>query len=461
MDDAPLLIFLTLFMATALFGLALLRYRKRGLFLDPLNSYLLNGSMYFMIQVPFIFFPGNLYMIGVGYPDLWPAIWPCFSMEVAYIGIIVGSCLFLSSSYVRRDLSVLPRRIVAWTSLLFTANKLYLLFLIPVVIILAIFVSKFGAALLLIDQVGAAKARTLVLREGAHFRFLFNFASMALSTLLLYLCILSVKLFQEKRILGFLGILMLFLAGCAGAFIITGTRTGALSPLLGLVTMMLMFSRKHNRPIKVLGAGLSLILVASVMDALRSEGGLDLFLFNIFFKGNSFADFRDFVWAYHSFHEKGFVYWNGNTYFASWLSFIPSSFFPFRETWAFGRAILRVVGISSEDHFGIRSGLSGGVYFNGGVLLVLGAAFFQGAGLFFEQRLFHLLFSSKGTLFGKLMFLFIGNKLLSLTFFFLNYNSLWVLYINILIFVGCLFLYPILKLRMQVNNAEAQRNFPA
>lgn len=458
MDNVALLIALTLAYAGLLTGLGFLRYWKRGLFLDPLNSHLFNLAMYFVVQVPFILFPGNTYMIGAGYQDLWPQIWSCFGIEVLFSTLTVVTCLFLSSSYVKADLDILPRRIISAASLLLSAHRLYLLFLIPVVAILVIFVAKYGAALLLVDSMGAAKARTMILREGAEFRALFNFASMALSTLLFYMCVLSVKFFQDRQYSRLLSTLLLFLLGCGGAFVITGTRTFALDPISGIITTALMFSLKHNKPTKVLGAAFFLVLTASAMDILRS-GGAGFYLFDIFVKGNSFADFRDFVWSFKGFHDRNMDFWMGRTYLSSWISFIPSSFMPFREEWAYGRAVMRLVGWSTEDHYGIRSGMAGPIYYNGGMGLVVIMGVLFGVIIFMQQRLFQLLFGSGGSLFGKLMVLFIGNKLLSLCFFFLDNKSLWVLYVNILIFVLCFLAYPLIRLRTRVDNREFRNLF--
>lgn len=454
MNEALLLIS-TYAVSAFLILLGFYRYRKRGIFLDPLNMFLFQTCLFFMFQVPFIFFPGNLYMVGADYTQLWPEIWFCFGVETTYLMVTVALILLLFSSAAKKDLEPLVTRILRVTSFLFAGHRLYLLFFIPVAAILLVFVAKYGAALFLVSEMGTAAARTVVLRDAASFRFLFNFANSILSLLILYSLALTLDQLIHRRYLRLFLCTLVFLVFSVSGFLITGTRSFVLGPIIALGTSCIMFVPKYNRPRNILALGLALILMASALDFFR-EKSVQLALFKIFVSGNTFADFRDFVWAYNSFKASSMDFFMGRTYLSSWISFLPASVIPFREEWAWGRAILRVVGWSSDDHFGIRSGIAGFPYFNGGYPLVMVCAFLRGFILFLSQKIFDRLYVAKATLFTKLIYLIISSTVLEMIFFITNGVSLWGTYATFLIMITAFLASPLLRFSTRTSNKKGR-----
>lgn len=73
--------------------------------------------------------------------------------------------------------------------------------------------------------------------------------------------------------------------------------------------------------------------------------------------GNTFSDFRDGALIVRQFHfvlNDSFLY--GLTYFAGFLSFIPSSLSPFRLDWSWGRFSTNMLNGWTGEHFGLRGG---------------------------------------------------------------------------------------------------------
>ncbi|WP_375443770.1 O-antigen polymerase [uncultured Fibrella sp.] len=88
------------------------------------------------------------------------------------------------------------------------------------------------------------------------------------------------------------------------------------------------------------------------------------FIAEIFY-GNTFSDVRDFSWVLGNWNRE---YYLGRSYLAAFLSFIPSSLYPIRETWGIGKLTVRAAGLDETTHPGLRMGVFGEMYLNFGII---------------------------------------------------------------------------------------------
>jgi oligosaccharide repeat unit polymerase len=93
------------------------------------------------------------------------------------------------------------------------------------------------------------------------------------------------------------------------------------------------------------------------------------------FYGNTFSDLRDFAWVYSAWNH---VLWEGKTYLAAVLSFVPRFASHFRDTWGLGAKTAATAGFDPDVHPGLRPGIFGESFFNFGLPGVLAIGFMLG-----------------------------------------------------------------------------------
>jgi oligosaccharide repeat unit polymerase len=176
-------------------------------------------------------------------------------------------------------------------------------------------------------------------------------------------------------------VLALGLIGCFFS-ITSGTRGGLLWTIVMFVFIYFNLHSDNKRKAnytKLIGFGMLMLFIAIyVGDARNGQYNVMLSIQNAFekvFYGNNFSDLRDFSWV--------LAYWNdellyGKTMLSGFLSFIPSSIFPFRDHWSLGYFTVSTIGYDTNTHAGLRPGIFGEPLFNFGILGVCLMAFVMG-----------------------------------------------------------------------------------
>ncbi len=121
----------------------------------------------------------------------------------------------------------------------------------------------------------------------------------------------------------------------------------------------------------LIGSSCAILLVfylGSVRDGEYSPVAFVTSLLVLLFFGNNFSDLRDFAWTYSRWDQH---LWLGKSYLAGLLAFVPRGISDFRESWTFGVATGKVVGLDTETHPGLKPGQFGECYFNFGLLGII------------------------------------------------------------------------------------------
>lgn len=201
--------------------------------------------------------------------------------------------------------------------------------------------------------------------ERPSLRFVYNMYTIVVSfAILLVFAYAYIK--KSKRYL-FLGLCLFGLGFFSGT---RATTVGLLISLIALYTITIRI--KHVLPLLLSGVlvCVSLVYVLGFRDGVYDLSYVakapELLLF-----GNTFSDFRDFVWVMSG--------WDGNllagsTYISGFLSFIPSAFLPFRSETSWTYFSLVSSGLGGEAiayQPGLRPIIFGETYFNFGLVGVL------------------------------------------------------------------------------------------
>lgn len=195
-------------------------------------------------------------------------------------------------------------------------------------------------------------------------RPVYNFVASAYQLVFVFL---SLRYLYYKDKLDLMLILLLFLGS-----LFLGTRSMTLGPLLTGFFFYVFYKRGQVSLLKIAGVGASMLLLALMLEALRSSSFNPLAAFlglgvSIAY-GNNFSDTRDFA-LFLSAWDWSFV--GGNTYLAGLMSFIPSSLSDYRTVWSIGRFTNDFLGFDSTIHPGIRPGLFGESFINFGIIGVI------------------------------------------------------------------------------------------
>ncbi len=160
----------------------------------------------------------------------------------------------------------------------------------------------------------------------------------------------------------------------------SGSR-GDISLIVLFIFIMIIFSMSGRKRVF---ASLALLLVFSVFFGFfsyyRVKYSLNLLGF--------FPEAFDASILLAAFHKEEIPWAMGKTYLAAFLSFIPSSVFPFRETYGFGRYSLDILfsGNAAPTYGGLRPSFVGEAYLNFGIPGIFFIGYILGAVLGLWQK---------------------------------------------------------------------------
>ena len=161
----------------------------------------------------------------------------------------------------------------------------------------------------------------------------------------------------------------------------TGNRGDVLTSVLFPVFVYMLYrtnysSKQITKNIIILC--LMLFVIGCSLSLVRNSNGINIqnILTELFY-GNTFSDIRDGAYILKGWTDKkiGFLY--GKTYLAGALSFIPSRFFSFRKTWAWGRFSTEML-FGWIGHTGLRGGNYMEAYLNFGLIGIILVSIIQG-----------------------------------------------------------------------------------
>ncbi|AQG81315.1 O-antigen polymerase [Spirosoma montaniterrae] len=172
------------------------------------------------------------------------------------------------------------------------------------------------------------------------------------------------------------------------SFVFFGFFLGVRAPLilqgLSFGVLYVLYRNKGYFPfIKVIFIIVVTLVIVMVLAFIRNTSKIDnidpnlaiiSFIPEIFY-GNTFSDLRDFSWVLGNWD--GELYW-GLSYFAAFMSFIPSSIYPIREAYGIGRITVKAAGLDTVTHPGLRMGIFGEMYINFGIIGVIIFGFLWG-----------------------------------------------------------------------------------
>jgi oligosaccharide repeat unit polymerase len=150
-----------------------------------------------------------------------------------------------------------------------------------------------------------------------------------------------------------------------------GSRSSALGPLLAFITYLIYFEWKGRIKFRKLALYAVVMVTALTVIGLFRSG--KIFSNNTtnktaaameFVYGNTFSDLRDFAWVLSSWNHELFY---GKTYASAFISFIPTTYSPFRAKWGIGRVTAKLGGFVPKFHPGLRPGAFGEPYLNFGI----------------------------------------------------------------------------------------------
>ena len=335
-------------------------YRK-GYAMDIWHFSLFNTLVLIHIMLPFSRSDLNVYAIGAAVRGMQAHVTQAYLISaLGYAGILVGGSMWrlqlglgLRSSFAR--VVETPRRlalVLLDSRPLLIAHGVVAISLLGAVLSYYFATSGFGLNL-----------RGALLHNPA-LRAVSNFASFY-SLLIGSYCLARAYARRERALLWIVGLIALMQ-------IFSGTRFNivALFPLT--VSIIIMRRGRRFNPLWLIGGLPALIILGSLLDALRQPGlsfqqsfaqlGLSTFY------GNSYSDLRDFALI--------LSYWNGKffyglTYLAGLIAFVPRFISGFRDSWALGVVTATMAGFSPREHPGLRVGMFGEAFLNFGLVGVI------------------------------------------------------------------------------------------
>jgi len=197
------------------------------------------------------------------------------------------------------------------------------------------------------------------------FRFSFRvFSSLSLVTSLYIIAMFNVRI---KKLELFVSIFSVVLASLC--MIASGNR-GDISVLFLFLMIRIFFCLSKRK--KVIGGMLIGAITLSVFCLFTWYRNIDRIISFV----TVFPEIPDGVLLLQAAHTYDVPFAYGKTYLAAALSFIPSSIFPFRETWGFGRYALEILYLGQNTpiaptYGGLRPAFVGEAYLNGGYLGVV------------------------------------------------------------------------------------------
>lgn len=178
--------------------------------------------------------------------------------------------------------------------------------------------------------------------------------------------------------------------------LVTILATGNRSPLIGLITTILIYlmyryiSNKKLVSMAILCSLLGCGLLGLGIEILRGSALDSNMLTNVAY-GNTFSDIRDGAFVLEKYEQLYDGYLWGKNYLADFISFIPSSMSEFRSTWSYGHFTTNLL-FGWENHYGLRGGWFLEPYMNFSIIGVIIAAilfayYISGVELFFYNNI--------------------------------------------------------------------------
>lgn len=192
------------------------------------------------------------------------------------------------------------------------------------------------------------------------FRFLFRVFSAISIVSSMYLTVLINKFSSQKRIAAFLCVTFTLLC-----ILGSGSRGDFSALVLFIGIRIIFFSPPKKRIFPALVTSAFCIATFCILTISRIRSGLDSL-------ANVFPEISDAALLIHSVNTHDVPFAWGKTYLSALLSFVPSSIFPFRETYGFGRYSLEIFHLGETSpiaptYGGLRPTFVGEAYLNGGL----------------------------------------------------------------------------------------------
>ena len=174
---------------------------------------------------------------------------------------------------------------------------------------------------------------------------------------------LIVYLFCKKRPVILISINLILLFG-------TGNRGGILSFFLLCYLYYLYVTKKSKEKKICIGIFVCffLIFLLFFMEKLRGSGD-SLILYKVLY-GNTFSDIRDGAFILYGIKKIKIGLLYGKMYIADFLSFIPSEFIKYRETYGYSNFTTKTL-FGWYEHYGLRGGPYIAPYINFGIVGVI------------------------------------------------------------------------------------------
>jgi oligosaccharide repeat unit polymerase len=323
---------------------------------------------------PFADSPANVFAIGDAAYDIPRVINSAYA--ICFAGILswyLGSLAFrhLKAPVRQRSIRGISRLVSSITPA-FNPTSVWCLFAVTLVS---------GVLINLVYGAGDKSLRDVML-ENASARPLFNLFIISLAPLTFLLLVAN---YLQTRKMAYL------VAGGAVSVIclFSGARSVFFLPLLWIYIGYKAKNPKGSLFLLVL-IGVAMVAIGLLVSALRSGGELEDLSYVLGYGvlyGNTFSDFRDFCWYLTT--ASADVTYAGATYFAGLMSFVPTYLSQFREEFNIGVVTATAIGMSPQEHAGIRLSAFGEMYINfGSVGVCIGSFLVSYAMKCFDQVMF-------------------------------------------------------------------------
>ena len=353
-----------------------LSYRKTGWAIDPWNLGLLLTYFFpFLLLYPFSSSIFNITSVGTHVKAIQGAINQAYIISLlGYLSFFLGSRIFKSVKFKTPLywLFIAPLKSTlgeAYRKVLLNGDICKLIFFIYCGVLTAMLLAAFKAGYFNNPRAYFYKDESI----RAYYNFTVSLGSIVSG-------IIISRIFQFNKISDkvYLGLFIL-------VNLFVGSRSFALSPLVGVFTLMVFLVWKGRIKFKKMAIyatvvlGLVVILGnfrsghSSVTVPQRDQKG---FLTEILY-GNSFSDLRDFAWVLSAWDGQ---YYYGKTYASAFISFIPTTYSSFRTKYNIGRITAILGGFSPKEHPGLRPGMFGESYINFGFAGVIFIGMLMGYG---------------------------------------------------------------------------------
>jgi len=341
-------------------------YKRTGWAIDPWNLGLLLSYFFpFLILYPFSSSIFNVVSVGMHVPAIRGRINDAYYISLlGYMSFFLGSRIFKVFKFSTPIywMFILPLKSTvgkAYKRVVVNKDVTKIIFIIYCIALSVMLASAFKA--------GSINNPRAYFYRDEHIRAFYNL-TVSLSGIVSGLIIARIFQFNLKSDKIYLGLFMF-----VNLFI--GSRSFALGPLVGIFTLVVFLVWKGKFKVKqMLFYGLiifTLVVALSKFRAGNSHVAVSktkaTALTEVLY-GNTFSDLRDFAWCLSAWNGE---YFYGKTYLSAFMSFVPSTFSPFRTEYGIGRITAKLGGFSPKEHPGLRPGMFGESYLNFGLFGVI------------------------------------------------------------------------------------------